>query len=109
MPTAAFLGEWEQLVLLVVLRLDDQAYVLPLRAELESRLGRRVSRGALYKTLDRLEQKGYASWTLQADDGPLRGGHPRRRFHVTLRGVRALRASRRALTDLWAGLEEVLG
>jgi hypothetical protein len=42
------------------------------------------------------------------DDGPLRGGHPRRRFHVTAKGIGALRASRRALTDLWTGLEKVL-
>lgn len=108
MPKAAFLGEWEQLVLLTLLHLRDDAYVLPLRAQLNRRLGRQVSRGALYRTLDRLEQKGFVSWKLQDDDGPLRGGHPRRRFVVNAKGLQALRASRRALTELWDGLEEVL-
>jgi len=108
MPKAAFLGEWEQLVLLTLLHLKDQAYVLPLRAQLNTRVGRSVSRGALYRTLDRLEQKAFVSWKMHDDDGPLRGGHPRRRFVVTAKGLHALRASRRALTDLWNGLEDVL-
>jgi len=108
MPKAAFLGEWEQLVLLSLLHLRDHAYVLPLREQMNARLRRNVSRGALYRTLDRLEQKGFVTWKLHDDDGPLRGGHPCRRFAVTPRGLAALRASRRALTDLWAGLEEVL-
>jgi DNA-binding PadR family transcriptional regulator len=105
MPTAAFLGEWEQLVLLSLLQLGTAAYVLPLRAELTKRVGRPVSRGALYRTLDRLEQKDFLTWTLVDPDGPARGGHPRRRFRVTAKGIRALRASKQALTDLWAGLE----
>jgi len=108
MPKAAFLGEWEQLVLLTLLHLKDQAYVLPLRAQLNTRVGRSVSRGALYRTLDRLEQKAFVSWKMHDEDGPLRGGHPRRRFVVTAKGLHALRASRRALTDLWNGLEDVL-
>lgn len=108
MPKAAFLGEWEQLVLLTILHLGDEAYVLPLRAQLNKRLGRSVSRGALYRTLDRLEQKGYVTCRLHDDDGPLRGGHPRRRFVVAAKGLQALRASRKALTDLWSGLEEML-
>lgn len=108
MPKAAFLGEWEQLVLLTLLHLGDHACVLPLRAQLTKRLGRTVSRGALYRTLDRLEQKAYVTWKLHDDDGPLRGGHPRRRFHVSAKGLQALRASRKALTELWDGLEEVL-
>jgi DNA-binding PadR family transcriptional regulator len=108
MPKAAFLGEWEQLVLLCLLHLGEAACVLPLRAELTRRIGRGVSRGALYRTLDRLEEKRFVTWKLVDPDGPLRGGHPRRRFRVTPKGVAAVRASRRALTDLWSGLEAVL-
>jgi DNA-binding PadR family transcriptional regulator len=108
MPKAAFLGEWEQLVLLTLLHLPATPYVLPLRAQLSKRLGRTVSRGALYRTLDRLEQKGFVAWTLDHAESAARGGHPRRRFRVTPKGIAAARASRRALTDLWAGLEEVL-
>ena len=108
MPKAAFLGEWEQLVLLTLLRLGDDAYVLPLRAQLNRRLSRTVSRGALYRTLDRLEQKSFVTWALDHAASAARGGHARRRFRVTPKGLAALRASRRALTDLWSGLEEVL-
>src|SRR5262245_14786242 len=108
MPTAVFLGEWEQLVLLAVLQLGDRAYALPLRGELEARLRRRVSRGALYRTLDRLEQKRYVAAKTTDEDVPVRGGHPRRRFVVTAKGIAALRASRNALIDFWSGLETVL-
>ena len=108
MPKSAFLGEWEQLVLLALLHLGEHAYALPLRAQLNKRIGRSVSRGALYRTLDRLEQKAFVTWKMHDDDGPLRGGHPRRRFQVTAKGLHALRASRRALTELWSGLEGVL-
>lgn len=107
MPRSAFLGEWEQLVLLTLLRLGNAAYAPGLRQELSAVVKRHVSRGALYRTLDRLEQKGYLRWTL---DEPLdgRGGHPRRRFTATRSGIAALRASRHALLDLWNGLEGVL-
>ena len=108
MPTNVFIGEFEQLVLLTVLRLGDHAYALRARNELSELAERSVSRGALYKTLDRLEAKGYLAWEL--DDGaPSRGGHVRRRFWVTKDGVEALRASRNTLMLLWAGLDEVIG
>jgi DNA-binding PadR family transcriptional regulator len=108
MPTNIFIGEFEQLVLLTLLKLGDQPYALPLRNEL-SRIARRdVSRGALYRTLDRLEEKGFLRWEVE-DKVPDRGGHPRRRFRVAPAGLRALRASRRTLQGLWSGLEEVLG
>ena len=107
MPTPVFLGEFEQLVLLGVLHLAPAGYALPLRQKLEELAGRRVSRGALYRTLDRLERKGYVEW--QAEDGtPERGGHPRRRFLVTPSGISVLRASRETLIQLWDGVEEVL-
>ena len=52
-----YLGEFEQIVLLAILRLQDRAYAVPLREEIQARTGRRVARGALYTALDRLEQK----------------------------------------------------
>ncbi len=107
MPTTVFLGEFEQLVLLALLQLGDEAYALPLRKELTRVAGRNVTRGALYRTLERLDQKGYLTW--ETEEGvPKRGGHPRRRFTVTPQGIRVLRASRAALLELWAGVEEVL-
>ena len=101
-------GELEQMVLLAILQLGDEAFALPVVRQLERRAHRRVSRGALYKTLERLEQKGLVTWTVEATS-PDRGGHPRRRFRVTPAGVAALRNSRRALFRLWQGLDGVLG
>lgn len=106
-PKAFHLGEFEQYVLLATLQLGTQAYALPMRNRLTRTLGRRVARGALYRTLDRLDEKGYVDWEVERD-APSRGGHPRRLFRVTPAGVAALRASRRALIDLWGGLEGVL-
>ena len=100
-------AEFEQLVLLGVLRLADHAYALPLRDELQRAAGRRISRGALYRTLDRLEQKGFIQWELETE-APKRGGHPRRRFQVTDAGLCALRTSRQTLMRLWSGLEQTL-
>ncbi len=103
-----FPGEFEQMVLLAVLRLDDEAFALGVLRELDHRVGRRVSRGALYKTLERLEGKEFLEWDVE-EATPDRGGHPRRRFNVTPEGITALRASRDALYQLWQGLDTVLG
>ena len=108
MPTPIILGEFEQLVLLAILRLGSDSHALPLRNELTRIAGRSIARGALYRTLDRLTDKGLVEW--ETDDGPPeRGGLPRRRFSVTRKGIADLRASRRALLKLWDGLEQVLG
>jgi len=96
------------MVLLAILRLGDDAHALAILRELDERAGRRVSRGALYKTLDRMESKEYVRWT-QEDSTPERGGHPRRLFRVSPAGVELLRLSRDALHRLWSGLDPVLG
>jgi DNA-binding PadR family transcriptional regulator len=101
-------GEFEQMVLLAILRLEDNAFALSVLRELDKQAGRRVSRGALYKTLERLDEKGLVEWEVE-ETTPGRGGHPRRRFSVTPTGVRALRTSRDALHRLWHGLEDMLG
>jgi PadR family transcriptional regulator, regulatory protein PadR len=99
-PTNVILGEFEQFVLLAVLRLGDEAYALPLRDALTKIAGRSVARGALYRTLDRLAEKGLLEWEIEAEV-PSRGGLPRRRFMVTRPGLAALRKSRRTLLALW--------
>ena len=105
--TPRYLGEFEQMVLLAILRLKEEPYALSILEELDQRVGRTVSRGTLYKTLERLGAKGLLEW--QAEDGPPeRGGHPRRRFSVTNRGMAALRESREAFKKLWDGLDEVV-
>jgi PadR family transcriptional regulator, regulatory protein PadR len=103
-----YLGELEQLILLVVLRLGDEAYGNPIGEQLASAAGRKVARGALYTALERLEVKGCLRSTMGE---PLaeRGGRARRYFTVTPTGLRALRQSRRVLLELWSGLESKLG
>jgi PadR family transcriptional regulator PadR len=105
--TPRYLGEFEQMVLLAILQLKDTAYALSILGELDQRAGRSVSRGTLYKTLERLETKGFLQWSAE-DGSPERGGHPRRHFTVTGRGVIALRESRDALRKLWEGLDGVV-
>ncbi len=102
-----YLGEFEQMVLLATLQLRDEAYAISIIKELEVRVGRSVGRGTLYKTLERLETKGFLQWKAEAGS-PERGGHARRRFRVTSRGVAALRESRDAFQKLTEGLDEVL-
>lgn len=102
-----FPSEFEQMVLLAVLRLRDGSYALGIIRELDREAGRTVSRGALYKTLERMEGKGWVTWSTE-ESTPDRGGHPRRMFDVTPSGVEVLRASRAALFNLWDGLDGVL-
>jgi DNA-binding PadR family transcriptional regulator len=101
-------GEFEQMVLLSILRLGEGAFALAVLRELDQQVSRRVSRGALYKTLDRMESKGLVEWR-QEETTPGRGGHPRRLFAVTSDGVAVLSASRSALLKLWDGLDSILG
>ena len=104
--TEVYLGELEQIVLLAVLRLGDEAYAVPILEVIERDAGRRIARGALYTALDRLEAKG----CLRSRIGePIaeRGGRARRYFTVTPAAVRSLKASRQALQRLWNGLERL--
>jgi len=102
------LGEFEQLVLLAILSQSAGASALEVKHRLDDVLPRAVSRGALYKTLDRAERKGWVGWTLDGEDFPERGGYPRRRFWVTPAGIRALADARSTLIRMWTGLEGVL-
>jgi PadR family transcriptional regulator PadR len=102
-----YLGELEQVVLLAVLRLGDEAYAVPILEQIEKQTGRKVARGALYTALDRLETKGCLRSRL-GDPIAERGGRARRYFTVTPTAVRALKASRLALLRLWNGLESIL-
>ena len=91
----------------MVLRLGREAYGGDIGRELEEHTGRRVSRGALYTTLDRLEDKGLVRWTL-VQGSSARDGLARRRYTVTASGLATLRASRQVLHRLWSGLEDRL-
>jgi DNA-binding PadR family transcriptional regulator len=108
MPDPFALGEFEQMLLLVVLQLGEDAYGPAIARYLEEQVGRPVSRGALYATLGRLEQKAFLRWVLEPADAE-RGGHRKRRFALTPAGITTLRTYRSALLRLWSGLEGVLG
>jgi PadR family transcriptional regulator PadR len=104
MATQPYLGEFEQQVLLVIVRLGTEAFGPDIGRELEDRAGRRVSRGALYTTFDRLEDKGLIRWkTVPGSEA--RDGLPRRLYSVTAAGLAALRAARDVVRKLWDGLD----
>jgi PadR family transcriptional regulator len=104
---APALGEFEQLVLIAIVRLGDDAYGATMRREIESRTGRRLSISAVYTTLERLEQKGCVrSWI--GDPTPQRGGRRRKHFALLPLGARALKIAYRAFSGMIAGLEQRL-
>ena len=102
------LGEFELLVLLSVLRQDEDAYANRVRDDLVENAGRRVTRGALYRTLDRLAEKGLLEWDLEPSEIPERGGHPMRRLSVTERGLMAVRRARDVLVTFFDGVGALL-
>ena len=102
-----YLGELEQIVLLAVLRLGDEAYAVPVLEQIEQQTGRKLARGALYTALDRLEAKGCLRSRV-GEPLPERGGRARRYFTVTPAAIGALKESRLALMRLWRGLESTL-
>lgn len=102
------LGEFELLVLLSILRQGDEPFANRVRDDLEHNAHRRVTRGALYRTLDRLADKGFLRWSLDTAEVPERGGHPVRRLEVTEAGLAAVRRSRDLLASFFQGLDPLL-
>jgi DNA-binding PadR family transcriptional regulator len=97
------MGEFEQMVLLALLRLHNDAYGMEVREEIERRTGREASYGAVYTTLDRLERKGFVTYRL-GEATPERGGRARKYFRVLPAGREALWATREALAVMWEGV-----
>lgn len=106
MPTPKSLGDFEQLVMLALLRLGDGAYGMLVRREIEDRTGREVSLGAIYATLDRLEDKGLVSSTVGGPDG-VRRGRAKRFFSVEAPGLAALRSTLAAIDSMRSGVAEL--
>ena len=98
------LGEFEQAVLLAVAHLDDDAYGVTIRREIESRTRRTVAVGALYTALDRLERKGLVTSTM-SDPTPERGGRSKRHFTITSAGERQV-APRVAIEPVLANWDD---
>ena len=103
-----YLGEFELLVLLAVIRTGNDAYGVTIREELARKTSRELSLGAVYKTLGRLERKGYVSVRI-GDPTPERGGRRKKLYHLEPLGARALKQSfatfRRLTRDLGPELE----
>jgi DNA-binding PadR family transcriptional regulator len=107
-PATSPLGEFEQIVMLAVLRLGRDAYGASVTLEIESHSARAVSVAAVHTTLDRLEDKGFTRSRL-GEPTPQRGGKRKRHYEVTPAGVRALKHSIQVLRGLSKGLEGLLG
>jgi DNA-binding PadR family transcriptional regulator len=103
MSPAALLGEFEQIVLLAILRLDENAYGVTIRAEIAACTDREPAPGALYTTLDRLQEKGLVTSRL-GDPTPQRGGRAKRYFTVTAAGLEAVTRAQRSYQRLLDGL-----
>ena len=101
-PEALRLGEVEQLVLLAVMRLEGDAYAVPIRALIAREGAVRLTRGSIYVTLDRLEKKGLVESAFSEPEA-VPGGKARRLFRLRPDGLAALKAARRAVDRLAAG------
>lgn len=108
MPKGDYLGEFEQIVLLAVLRLRNDAYGVTIRREIAERAGRDVSFGAVYSALDRLEEKGFVS-SRMGDPTPERGGRAKKFYKIEAPGARALNQARETADRMWAGLGPIAG
>lgn len=103
MPIREYPGEFEQVVLLTVARLKDDAYGMAIRQDIADRTGRDVGIGSVYSALDRVEAKGFVSSTL-GDPTPERGGRAKRFYRLERAGALALHRAREMFASLWEGL-----
>jgi DNA-binding PadR family transcriptional regulator len=108
MAKREFLGGFELLVLLALMRLGDEAYGVPISEAIEESSGREVAIGSVYITLERLERKGLVSSRL-GEPTAERGGRAKTFFRVTANGLRAVRQTQRTLVNLWNGVPQLRG
>jgi PadR family transcriptional regulator PadR len=106
MAKREFLGGFELLVLLALIRLGDDAYGVPISDAIEQSSGREVAIGSVYITLDRLAEKGLVSSRL-GEPTAERGGRAKTYFRVTAKGLRDVRQAQRTLTTLWTGIPQL--
>jgi len=104
MGRSAFLGEFEQLTLLAVARLKEDAYGVAIRKEIEERSDRPVAIGSVYAALDRMERKGLLHSQV-GEPTPERGGRAKRFYELSPPGLKALVDARETLARFWESLE----
>jgi PadR family transcriptional regulator, regulatory protein PadR len=102
------LGNFELMVMLVLIRLRENAYGVPISDELEKRTRREVAIGSVYAALERLEDKGFVASEL-GEPTSERGGRAKKYFRVTARGLKEVRETQRSIVNLWHGLPELQG
>jgi DNA-binding PadR family transcriptional regulator len=103
-----FLGGFELLVLLALIRLADEAYGVPISEAIEESSGRDVAIGSVYITLERLERKGLVTSRL-GEPTAERGGRAKTYFRITAKGLREARRARQTLINLWQGVPKLEG
>jgi DNA-binding PadR family transcriptional regulator len=108
MRKGEYLGNFEFMLLLALLRLGDDAYGVTIAQELEQQTNREVVVASVYATLERLQERGLVTSRL-GDSTPERGGRAKRYFRITPAGIREVRVARRSLMNLWKGLPELKG
>jgi DNA-binding PadR family transcriptional regulator len=108
MARGGYLGEFELMVVLALIRLGDDAYGVPISREIEKRSGREVAIGSVYAALERLEEKGLVASRL-GEPTAERGGRAKRYFRITSNGLHEARQTQRTLVSLWKGLPELGG
>jgi len=108
MARGGYLGEFELMVMLAVLRLDADAYGVTISREIEKNTQREVSIGSVYAALERLEEKGLVTSSL-GDPTAERGGRAKRYFQITDNGLKEVRQTQRALMRLWKGVPQLEG
>ena len=108
MARGGYLGEFELMALLALMRLGEAAYGVPICHEIEKRSGREAALGSVYAALERLEEKGLVTSRL-GESTAVRGGRAKRYFQITAHGLREVRQTQRALVNLWRGLPELEG
>lgn len=106
-PVRDYLNDFEQLVLLSVLRLGTDAYGGAIRRDLEETANRSVTVASIYVALSRLEQQGLCrSW--MSDPTPVRGGKAKKHYALEPAGVRALRQAKSTMERMWSGVGDAL-
>ena len=108
MRKGEYLGNFDLMLLLAVLRLGEEAYGVTIAQELEQHTGREVVIASVYARLESPQERGLVNSSL-GDPTPERGGRAKRYFRITGAGIREIREARRSLMNMWKGLPELKG
>jgi DNA-binding PadR family transcriptional regulator len=101
------LGEFEEIVILTIGILNNEAYSVVIKDEIESRLSRTVSMGALHTALRRLEDKGYLK-SYAGESTEERAGRPKRYFEITAMGKKAIQYAKETRDELWCAIPKTV-